>query len=254
MCEVRRATAEQCIMLANADANAELNPKVAYSILLPFTELRSYMLARFTTRISPHPHYTQPETKPARSAGTISPYVSLSHRISAGLVPPLAFVGMPNPTVPELLAAVFSHATPDQVSIAAPARFAELTLALPTRIQILTSIPTINEDYSILHAAISKTSPLTSTHNNVQGHTTLSASTAATLSLYGLRRYRHPLFPTPAPLDLTHKAECLSICPLAPSPHSCPLEFDGSSLALLPCVGAPLHTLPPSVFQVDLVH
>jgi hypothetical protein len=147
--------------------------------------------------------------------------------VRAWFAPFLALVGVPNPSVPELLfafpssghggirhlaiitwrrilqlfysdAAVFSHTTPDQVTKVALARFAELALALSHRILILNRTITITADHPLLHDANSKISPLASISAGGR-HVSFSASTAAALALHGLQRYRYPPFPHPRP-------------------------------------------------------
>jgi hypothetical protein len=147
--------------------------------------------------------------------------------VRAWFAPFLALVGIPNPSVPELLFAfpssghggiphltiitwrrilllffsddaIFSHTTPDQVTKVALARFAELVLALSHRILILNRTITITADDPLLHDANSKISPLASI--SAGGcHVSFSASTAAALALHGLQRYRHPPFPHTRP-------------------------------------------------------
>jgi hypothetical protein len=141
--------------------------------------------------------------------------------------PFLALVGLPNPTVPELLfafpssghggtchlaiiiwrrilqlfysdAAVISHTIPDQVTKVALARFADLSLALSDRILILNRTITVIADHPLLHDANSKISPLTSISSGGR-HVSYSASTAAALAFHGLQRYCHPPFPHPRP-------------------------------------------------------
>jgi hypothetical protein len=163
--------------------------------------------------------------------------------VRAWFAPFLALVGIPNPTVPELLfafpssghggvrnlaiitwrrilqllysdAAVLSHATPDRVTKVALARFADLSLALSHRILILNRTITITADRTLLHDANSRISPLASISAGGR-HVSYSASTAAALAAFRLpwppALLPPPLPPSPPPV--IHQAlSALSAC------------------------------------------